>query len=623
MSSSTTGVWSLGKRQREAIRKRRATIEQIRSDPRFEAGLLRIVAEEKLEEESAREQAGNYLNELVSVHSSALPDFSLLLARIFDRRGFKDVVQYDEASLKGLQALNAKSPLAFLIAHRSYMDFVARLPFAWHDFEREFRFAGANTMVGPVSTFGHNVGMIYVRRGFRDPVYTFSLRQYVGWLAERNSSFLWPIEGTRTRTGKTLQPKMGILAYLADAYIHGHAPDIPLVPIALSYEYLHEVYEYANYGRGASKQAETVWLSIRLIREQRRVPAEARIYIGIGEPIYLSNFVDRFDPQPAGVDVHAEVLEEKAIAEGIRGAATEVCRRIDAVTPITAVALVLLPLLEHGRVRMTLDEMVQDLEPTVRYISKHKLPAPEPGLGCRPSLQRALRLLCHQGLVTAEGSPEAACYSIASNQHIEAAYYRNSIVHFFAAPSIVEVALVRTARFDSGEALKRFWSESARLRAVFEYEFFFAGGDQFEQSVHASMASLDPNWESVLEQPGGAAKLLNQIEKPFAPRSIAPFIEAYRSIANGLLRLEGDAVANEECFTRECLAQAQDDLAAGRLFRPDAASLNMYDTALLLARARDLLGEQADEGRSRERFTAEINDIWHCIRTLEEQANNA
>ena len=243
--------------------------------------------------------------------------------------------------------------------------------------------------MGPI---GHSAGIIYIRRGFRDPVYPFVLRQYVGWLTEQRANFLWAIEGGRTRTGKLMRPKAGLLAYVADAFVDGRTPDVMLVPATVIYEYLDEVFEYARYGRGAAKRAESISLPFRLTRAQRTAPAEARIHVGVGEPVSLASFVARSDD-----------VDDAAFSTSIERAAIEVCRRIEAATPITGVALVALVLLERDGVRLRVDELVDALRAIVADIARRELPAFEPGLGDEASVRRALRLLTDQGLVRPTG----------------------------------------------------------------------------------------------------------------------------------------------------------------------------------------------------------------------------
>ena len=467
------------RRQRAANVDRAAAITAISTSDRFRAGLHELA--DRLGRDSAEVEvaASRYLDEMVTVQSDALPDFNIVLSRLADRRGFEGVVQYDERAVERLWACNEVSPLAMMTGHRSYLDFVLRVPFARRGFPREFRFAGANNLFWPIGPFGHNAGIIFIRRGFRDPVYTFALRQYVGWLTERRANFLWALEGGRSRTGKLLPPKAGLLAYVAEAYTDGRTADVMLVPATVVYEYLNEVYEYARYGRGASKSGESLLFTFRLARQQRRVPPEAKIYLGIGEPVSLAAFVDRTAGHTgdAFVGLRRCARRSKCADASKRRLRSPVwrssCWRCSSGTTSSCGS-------------------TSSSRHSARYSltsCRRELPAPEPGLGDPVSVRRALSLLTTQGLVEANGSGDDATYRVRPGMHLEAAYYRNAIVHFFAIQAIVELALTMTAARDDGDTAAQFWRSVGDLRELLGGEFFFPEGVAFDQAVVEELRS--------------------------------------------------------------------------------------------------------------------------------------
>ena len=75
-------------------------------------------------------------------------------------------------------------------------------------------------------------------------------------MLEKRFNLSWSIEGTRSRTGKMLPPRLGLLSYAADAYRQGRVDDIALLPVSITFDQLHEIAEYAEYARGASKKPE-------------------------------------------------------------------------------------------------------------------------------------------------------------------------------------------------------------------------------------------------------------------------------------------------------------------------------------------------------------------------------
>ena len=264
-----SGVAARWRLQRAAGAERSATRAAIAADPAFQRGVAELAERLDSDPDSVATEALGYLDEIVAVHSEAFPDFSLVLSRIADRRAFAGVIRYDGNAVDRLRERNEQQSLVLLSGHRSYLDFVLRVPLAEGGLAREFRFAGANIDIWPVGTILRSVGMVFVRRGYRNPVYWFVQRQYMAWLTEHRANFWWAIEGGRSRTGKLLRPKAGLLTYLAEAIASGHGRDVALVPATVVWEYLHEVEEFAAYGRGAAKVPESLMLGVRLARGRR------------------------------------------------------------------------------------------------------------------------------------------------------------------------------------------------------------------------------------------------------------------------------------------------------------------------------------------------------------------
>ncbi len=602
-------LWRRWGRERDATTDRSGVIAAIRTSAAFRTGLDDLADRLGRDRGGVEKDATRYLDEMVTVQSDAFPDFNLVLSRIADRRKFEGVVEYDERALERVRSYNEVSPLVMMTGHRSYLDFVVRLPFARGGFDREFRFAGANIGFWPMGRIGHSAGIIFIRRGFRDPVYSFVLRQYVGWLTEQGANFLWALEGGRSRTGKLLPPKAGLLAYVAGAYADGRTADVTLVPATVVYEYLDEVHEYARYGRGAPKSGESLLFTVRLARQQRRVPAEARIYVGIGEPVSLAAFVDRTADHAA-----------EAFSASVLRAAIEVCRRIEAATPITGVALVLLALLDGDGIQLRVDELVTTLGPVVADIDRRGLPAPEPGIGGAASVRRALGLLTRQGLIEVDGSGDRATYRVRPGRSFEAAYYRNAIVHYFAVPAIAEIALAMSE--SAADPLTAFWRKVGELRQILHHEFFFPEGDAFDKAIAEELRSQLGPWEPTLACTGGASILLGRLPRPhIAPRALGPFLEAHKIVADGLARLGSQPVLDERQVLNDCRARAELDLELGRIRRRDATSLNMLDLAMQAAHARGhALGSAGEERGS---VAQKLAVVLEAVATLDTEGRHA
>ena len=88
------------------------------------------------------------------------------------------------------------------------------------------------------------------------------------------------IEGTRSRTGKTLNPKFGLLSIVADAVYDGKLVDATILPITINYEKVLEADTYPYELLGEEKVKESL---LRVIKAARILSTNfGRIQIEFG-----------------------------------------------------------------------------------------------------------------------------------------------------------------------------------------------------------------------------------------------------------------------------------------------------------------------------------------------------
>lgn len=214
---------------------------------RFREGLEKIP-------DATVEKAGEMLDELSTGWSRFSVDLIPTLGRAIFSRGFDPNIDYDNTEIESLRNALEMHPAVLLFSHRSYLDGVI-VPVAMQEnrLPPVHTFAGINLSFGFMGPIFRHSGVIFLRRKLDDPLYKYVLRQYVGYIVEKRFNLNWSIEGTRSRTGKMLPPKLGLLSYVADAYLDGRSEDILLQPVSISFDQLHETAEYAEYARGGEK----------------------------------------------------------------------------------------------------------------------------------------------------------------------------------------------------------------------------------------------------------------------------------------------------------------------------------------------------------------------------------
>ena len=231
--------------------------EEILASRRFRAG-LRAVRRADGEAPPTLAEAGQILDELAAGWSRRLIDVMPVIGRLIFQRGFDPQIDYDETQVERLRAAMARQPGILLWSHRSNLDtLVLAAALQEKGLPPAHLFAGINMAFGPMGAIMRRAGVIFIRRSTADdPVYKYVLREYVGYVLEKRFNLSWSIEGTRSRTGKMLPPRLGLLSYAADAYVSGRVDDLLLLPVSVTFDQLHEISEYAEYARGAQKKPE-------------------------------------------------------------------------------------------------------------------------------------------------------------------------------------------------------------------------------------------------------------------------------------------------------------------------------------------------------------------------------
>lgn len=594
--------------------------EDILARPAFRGGVARLARELGRPEARITREASRYLREIAATHSPYVIDLSAHLIHLLYTRAYGEALHYDRAQLEAIYALTQRHPVVFLPSHKSNFDHLV-LQYALHQngHPPNHTAGGINMNFFPVGPLVRRSGVFFIRRAFKDnAVYKLVLQQYIDYLIEKRFSLEWYVEGGRSRSGKLLPPKFGLLAYVVDAYRRAKSEDVFLIPVSIAYDQIQDVADYVAEQRGAAKQAESFGWFLRIVRALRRRYGD--IHIRFGEPLSLQTALG--PPQPAA-DPNAG---ERGLS--LQKLAFEVAVRINQVTPITPTSLVTLALLGIGDRALTREETVRVLKNLVDYVQRRNLPTTGAlGLGTPEDARRALDALVESGVVTCFAEGPEAVYAIGPDQHLTAAYYRNTIIHFFVNGAIAELALLRAAedgpgqnrppQDDTGDTTAAFWDETMRLRDLLKFEFFFAEKETFRNELRREIALHDPAWERALAAGGMEIQALIRRFRPFsAHRILRPFLEAYQVVGDALERVDAQAPFDDGAFISGCIALGRQYALQRRIRSAESISKVLFATALRLARNRGLIESGAPDLAARRRAFAE--EIRRAVRRVDQ-----
>lgn len=583
--------------------------EDLIGSVRFRCGLSQLCRELGKSESGALRDAKRYLQEIAATHSPLVIDLAARLIRWLYTRSYSKLC-YDREALAKIYSLAQKRPVVFLPSHKSNLDHLV-LQYALYEngHPPNHTAGGINMNFFPVGPLLRRSGTFFIRRSFRDNhVYKFVLRQYVEYLIENRFPLEWYIEGGRSRSGKLLPPRFGMLAYVVDAYRCGRSEDVVLVPVSIAYDQIPDVGDYANEQRGGKKQKESLGWFVRTLQTLRRKNGE--IYLQFAEPISLR---ERLGPPPTCTpNGDAPDLE-------IQKLGFEVCVQINRVTPITPISLVTLALLSVDDRALSLEEIRLELRDILAYVAQHALPTTVPlQLHSASGVCEALQPLLKNEIVACFSEGQEDVYTIEDDAYLSAAYYRNTIIHFFLAGAIVEIALIAAMRKGAEDPIARFWTEVMEIRDLLKFEFFFADKEHFQAEIRAELNLLSADWENGLRQgTEGVRALLQRVRPLKAHLVLRPFFAAYRVVGDALEKHDARAKIDEEDFLAGCLALGKQYRLQQRIRSSESLSKVLFATALDLARNRHLLAPEPGIAQRRSQFAKEIRDMLHRTDTIQ------
>lgn len=522
-------------------------------------------------------------------------------------RGFEVVV--DEDDLERMRVLDRDHALIFLISHRSYLDQFSFPPsLARQGISPTFGLAGANLNFFPLGTLARRSGFIPVRRATGDlPVYRLALRAVVAHLVARGRNLVWSIEGGRTRTGKLRPPRYGLLRYVVDAVAAARSEQTLAVPVSIIFDQLppHEVRLMAAEARGLPKRPENARWLISYARGLRH--QLGRIYINFGSPVPLYGRIET---------LRSEGLGDRQVVERI---ALDVCHRLNLATPVTATAAVCVAMLGADRA-LTLDEVCATVAPLAGYLRARGWPvAGGADLTDRATVSRTLHALVGSAVLTCYSGGPTPVWGIGVDQHLIVAVYRNSAIHVLLMRAIAELALLAIVR--EPESTKRTgWERALAVRELLKFEFFFAGRAEFADELwneFAIMTGRSHDRDAPLDR-AEALRSLDESELLVAHLVLRPFVDAYRVLAEELMRAGGEVEERE--LLKRCLRLGR-QWALQRRITEESVSGEMFTTAFKLAKHRGLITPDDPESgaRGRAALVAELHDLQVALAQLAER----
>lgn len=564
-------------------------MHEILQNPKYNA-LLEDYAEQNGEDiEEIRNEASEYLKELYTVQHPLLQTFAVQLSQFILNRGFDKTIDVNVEEVKNLSKIMRRHPVAFVMTHKTYIDMmVLGVALARHGLPIPYIFGGLNMSFLGLGELGRKSGVIFIKRSFKDnELYKRVLKFFISTLVDEKKDFMWAIEGTRSRTGKLVWPKMGILKYIAEADASSDQ-DVKYIPVSIVYDLIPDVEQMVREGRGKEKSQESLLWFINYVKNMG--DDFGKISLRFSPP------VDMLEESEAELPIPQQEGKPK-----LPEFAFNLAHHINKVTPVTTGSLICTALL--SQFALTKHQLELAVEELMDLIDNHNKDAlVDRGTPIGQSVQSAINRYVKAGLIQQVGASANSKYSIVPEQYLTASYYANMSVHHLYHRAFIELALVRLQHSRSKQRLPVFWEEIMKLRDLFKFEFFYSNKLAFSDEIENDLNYFDKDWPKKLKD--GRHKALNLIKGKtllLSQTVLSTYIEAYKVVAEYLNQAELDEAITEDELLAECQFMGEEMHWKGKIHRVDSVSKPFLQNGIRYAKNKGLISRDGviDQSKSK------------------------
>jgi glycerol-3-phosphate O-acyltransferase len=443
---------------------RRTIVTRVLRKRAVRAAVAQEMREKSLTRRAALLQAARYAEEIAANYSHAFVRFlERLLTWLWNRL-------YDGVAVGHLETLERVvqgNEVVYVPCHRSHMDYLLLSYVIYvNGYPVPHIAAGINLNLPIVGRLLRMGGAFFIRRKFRgNGLYTVVFMKYLAAIMERGHSIEYFIEGGRSRTGRLLQPKTGMLSMTVRSFLRDPARPVVFLPVYFGYERIVEGAAYVSELSGKPKEKESVRGLVRALRKLRE--RFGRVHVNLGEPIALEDVLDRHDGE-----WRARAFDEEARAPWIAAAVDDLAGRImrninaaAAVTPINLLAIILLAMPRQALPEADLERQIDLYRGLLRgFPYSDRITLTElsgAGIIAYGETMRMLQRQQHSLGDIVRMSDESA---------VLATYFRNNVLHLFAMPSLLACVFSSNAEVGHDDIQRLAW----RIYPYIAAELFLA-----------------------------------------------------------------------------------------------------------------------------------------------------
>ncbi len=433
-----------------------------------------------------RKKAADYIEEIAAKYNPAFVDVGAAAVKWLANLMF-DGISFDQDEIDRVRAMSQRGPLILIPCHKSHIDYLI-LSYIFHSNNMPCPHiaAGKNLSFWPMGPIFRAGGAFFIRRTFRGAVlYSQVFAAYIRSLLQDGFNIEFFIEGGRSRTGKLILPKLGLLSILINAFRDGACEDMIFVPIFVGYDQVLEESAYIRELEGGQKEPENLFQVIRARKFLKK--RYGRIYIRFNEPMSLHDLLAQRGQSIAEMSSK----EQNAL---IREIGYRVINAINQVSVITPHALVAAVALNGIHQTFSYQALMEDLDVCLKYLHTQQAQLADTlVLDPEKAVQSVLESYTQRKLiekVPTDGKDDTtrASYRIVESKRSLLEYYKNNCVALFIPAAFTSLAILEKDAFQFSAA--DLHAGYTFLEEFFKNEFAYDVDKSPEQFVRLTLKTF-------------------------------------------------------------------------------------------------------------------------------------
>jgi glycerol-3-phosphate O-acyltransferase len=578
-----------------ALKSREELIGMVLSDESVKKFMTDYAEKEKKDNIKIKKDARRYLYEIAADYSeTAIGFWRIVLTWLWN--DIYDGLSVDKEGMTRIRNISKKMPFVIIPCHRSHIDYLLiHYVFFYNNIQLPFIAAGNNLSFFPMGYIFRKSGAFFLRRSFRgNKLYSEVFTKYLATLLKEGLPLEFFIEGGRSRTGKMIMPKYGLLSMVIQAYQEKYCENFAAIPVYIGYDRVIEEKSYLKELAGESKTPEN---TAEIIKTGKILTKRfGRVYVNIGEPMIMKDYLA----------AQEKPIEQMSLDERqslYRKIGYEIVLEINKVSVVTPFSLVASVILSHDRRGISYNELLDILNEFHEYLSVKQVKFAETFAHRDKAIKDALNIFVQQGFIAKIEAEEdedeemqEVVYSLKEEKRLNLEYYKNNILHFFVPLCFVATSIIKSN--EDLTSLARIMGDYKFLKKLLWNEFIFDEHKDDTEEVNEVLAylydrkmilSAERDGQVFIEIKGKGNRKL----QPFADL-IHNYLESFWIVMRSCLYLKKNPLAKKD-WLKKIRTLGDRMYRKGEVLRLEALSQSNYQNVMIFLEDAGLITTIKDE----------------------------